>query len=96
MKDVFGKLKDLYFYLEGKFPIEAYAELKRDYTPRDHPVISAGETIRFTMLSRLGDLGWTRDLDQDFGYEARTALDDDSLFTNLRLTRELKEEPKHG
>jgi hypothetical protein len=41
----------------------------------------AGETHRVTMASRFGDVGITRDLDCDYGYERRVLVCELSHFT---------------
>lgn len=48
--------------------------------------LKAGTTVRIVMVSRMGDVGWTTDVNRQLGYEARTALDSD-LLVNCRLER---------
>ena len=43
---------------------------------RSSTPIPAGTTVKIVMASRFGDLGITRDLDADYGYEARVMPDD--------------------
>lgn len=45
--------------------------------------VPAGTTVKIVMVSRLGDVGITTDLESDRGYSARIFLDD---LTNLRTT----------
>jgi len=79
------------------YEVEAYAELAKDveireYDDRDrskvvgHTKIPAGTTMRIVMASRLGDLGITRNLGTQHGYETRVQPGDGYL-TNCRLTK---------
>ena len=73
------------------YEVEAYAELAKDVEFEDHhekklAKILAGTTVRIVMASRLGDLGITRDLTKQYGYETRTSPSDGYLM-NCRLTK---------
>lgn len=79
------------------YEVEAYAELAKDVELREYDeedykkfvvteTIRAGTPVRIVMASRLGDLGITRDLNKQYGYEARV-MPGDGYLTNCRLTR---------
>lgn len=54
-------------------------------TDRPYPRLFAdhrGARVRVTMASRMGDVGITKDLDAEFGYEDRVALDDLDNFSD--------------
>ena len=75
------------------YEVEAYAELAKAIEFRGHredgkkrTTIPAGTTMRIVMASRLGDLGITRDLNVQHGYETRV-LPGDGYLTNCRLTK---------
>jgi hypothetical protein len=75
------------------YEVEAYAELAKDIEFEGHhgegrTKIPAGTTMRVVMASRLGDLGITRDLSKQHGYETRV-LPGDNYLTNCRLTKKL-------
>ena len=70
---------------------EAYAEVLYDFDGHfpysDHriPPLKAGTTVRIVMVSRLGDMGITRNLKATHGYEMRVGPGSNFL-TNCRLT----------
>lgn len=68
------------------YEVEAYAELAKDIETRDHTKLPAGSTVRIVMASRLGDLGITRNLNTQHGYETRVQPGRGYL-TNCRLTK---------
>lgn len=79
------------------YEVEAYAELAKDVELREYDeedyekfvvteTIRAGTPVRVVMASRLGDLGVTRNLNTQHGYETRVTPGDGYL-TNCRLTR---------
>lgn len=73
------------------YEVEAYAELAKDAEfpdahTRRHTKIPAGTTVRIVMASRLGDLGITRELNKQHGYETRV-MPGDGYLTNCRLAR---------
>lgn len=66
---------------------EAYAETKKAIKgPGGGTVIKKGVTVRIVMVSRLGDLGITTNLDAQHGYISRVEPGEGYL-TNMRLTR---------
>lgn len=77
------------------YEVEAYADLAKDIEIRqydDHnrgkvvgtKKLQTGTAVRIVMASRLGDLGITRDLKKQHGYEIRVKPGDGYL-TNCRL-----------
>lgn len=86
-------------------PIEAYAELKADTWGVEHESksgrwesknikISKGTTVRIVMVSRLGDVGITMNLEAENGYCRRIqCVDDDpdsveeDLLENIRWSQ---------
>lgn len=54
------------------------------YQPKPHPCLFAdhdGQRVRVTMASRFGDVGITRDLDVEMGYERRVHVSQLSNFS---------------
>lgn len=77
--------------LRSKIPpvylVEAYAELAKDLTAQHLNLDwKSGTTVRIVMCSRLGDLGLTRKLADQHGYDIRVAPGAGYL-TNCRLTK---------
>jgi hypothetical protein len=72
------------------FQVEAYAELAKDVRAMSFsgapPNLPAGTTVRVVTVSRLGDMGVTRNLNALHGYEARVPPGKGYLI-NCRLTR---------
>lgn len=80
------------------YEVEAYAELAKDVEIRKYDDdrnrnrvtstirIPAGTPVRIVMASRLGDLGVTRNLNTQNGYETRV-MPGDGYLTNCRLSR---------
>lgn len=65
---------------------EAYAELAKDIGEGPDKLM-AGTTVRILMVSRLGDMGITNRLDEQYGYLWRVQPGGEYL-DNCRLTRE--------
>jgi hypothetical protein len=80
---------------QHRFYPKAFAELTRDVTVMsriawadgrrgEDRVIPAGMTVRVTMASRFGDVGFIDDLTASTGYVRRTGPDE-GLLTNFRI-----------
>ena len=52
-------------------------------------LVPAMTTVKIVMVSRFGDVGITKNLDAETGYQARIAIDD---IANLRETPEMQRE----
>lgn len=80
------------------YEVEAYAEVAKEIEIREYDDdrdrnrvtsttrIPAGSPVRIVMASRMGDLGITRNLNTQNGYETRV-MPGDGYLTNCRLTR---------
>ena len=59
----------------GMHSKEPYPKLFATYIGEDWRGYTKGDRVRVTMASRMGDVGVTKNMSQDFGYEIRCPVD---------------------
>jgi len=65
----------------GMLSKEPYPKLFATYQGKDWMGVRKGDRVRVVMASRMGDVGCTKNLNADVGYQIRTAIADLSDFS---------------
>ena len=61
---------------------EPYPKLFATYNGEGWRGVEKGDRVRVVMASRLGDVGCTKNLEADSGYQLRTSVDNLSEFSD--------------
>jgi hypothetical protein len=61
---------------------EPYPKLFATYNGKEWRGVSPGDRVRVVMASRLGDVGCTKDMNADSGYQVRCPVADLSDFSD--------------